>query len=66
MRAADRPANRKPFFVYVDEPTALGDIPVPLDGLFEGVVLAAGQMRSVEGNGLAHALLPAERLATDD
>jgi hypothetical protein len=30
-----RPAARKPFFVYVDEPTALGDIPVPLDTLFE-------------------------------
>lgn len=30
-----RPAARKPFFVYVDEPTALGDIPVPLDSLFE-------------------------------
>jgi hypothetical protein len=34
-RAAIRPAGRKPFFAYVDEPTALGDIPVPLDSLFE-------------------------------
>jgi hypothetical protein len=34
-RASVRQGARKPFFVYVDEPTALGDIPVPLDSLFE-------------------------------
>jgi len=34
-RAAIRRGARKPFFAYVDEPTALGDIPVPLDSLFE-------------------------------
>jgi hypothetical protein len=34
-RAAIRPAARTPWYVYVDEPTALGDIPVPLDSLFE-------------------------------
>src|SRR5581483_8426900 len=34
-RATPPPAGRTPFFAYVDEPTALGDIPVPLDNLFE-------------------------------
>jgi DNA polymerase III delta prime subunit len=30
-----RPARRRPFFVYLDEPKVLGDIPVPLDSMFE-------------------------------
>ena len=34
-RAAQRPASRKPFLAYIDEPRVLGDIPVPLDGMFE-------------------------------
>jgi len=34
-RAAVSPAARRPFFVYIDEPRVLGDIPVPLDSLFE-------------------------------
>jgi energy-coupling factor transporter ATP-binding protein EcfA2 len=34
-RAAERPGRRKPFLAYIDEPKVLGDIPVPLDGLFE-------------------------------
>jgi hypothetical protein len=42
------PAAKRPFFAYVDEPKVLGDVPVPLDSLFElsrsagvGLVLAA-------------------------
>jgi energy-coupling factor transporter ATP-binding protein EcfA2 len=34
-RAGTSPARRKPFFAYIDEPKVLGDIPVPLDSLFE-------------------------------
>jgi len=41
-------SQRRPFFIYVDEPTALAAMPVPLDSLFErsrsanvGVTLAA-------------------------
>jgi hypothetical protein len=34
-RTALKPAGRKPFLVYIDEPKVLGDIPVPLDGMFE-------------------------------
>jgi len=34
-RAAIAPARRRPFSVYIDEPRVLGDIPVPLDTLFE-------------------------------
>jgi energy-coupling factor transporter ATP-binding protein EcfA2 len=29
------PGRRTPFFAYVDEPKLLGDLPVPLDGMFE-------------------------------
>jgi hypothetical protein len=33
---AGRPAHRRrPFFAYVDEPKVLGDLPVPIDSLFE-------------------------------
>jgi hypothetical protein len=31
----NRPPRRRPFFVYVDEPKVLGDVPVPLDAMFE-------------------------------
>ncbi len=34
-RAALPPAARKPFLAYIDEPKVLGDIPIPLDGIFE-------------------------------
>lgn len=34
-RAAIAPARRRPFFAYIDEPRVLGDLPVPLDSLFE-------------------------------
>jgi hypothetical protein len=34
-RAALAPNRRRPFFVYVDEPKVLADLPVPLDSLFE-------------------------------
>lgn len=34
-RATLPPSKRTPFFVYLDEPRVLADIPVPLDGLFE-------------------------------
>src|ERR1700722_2313251 len=34
-RAALPPERRAPFFAYVDEPRVLGDLPVPLDSLFE-------------------------------
>jgi hypothetical protein len=34
-RAAMAPARRRPFFAYIDEPRVLGDLPVPLDTLFE-------------------------------
>jgi hypothetical protein len=34
-RAAQPPNSRKPFMAYIDEPKVLGDIPVPLDGMFE-------------------------------
>jgi hypothetical protein len=47
-RAALAPQARKPFFAYVDEPAVLGDIPVPLDSLYElarglgvGILLSA-------------------------
>jgi hypothetical protein len=31
----NRPARRRPFFVYIDEPKVLADVPVPLDAMFE-------------------------------
>lgn len=34
-RAALSPRARQPFFAYIDEPKVLGDLPVPLDSLFE-------------------------------
>jgi hypothetical protein len=34
-RAALAPPRRRPFFVYVDEPRVLADMPVPLDSMFE-------------------------------
>jgi hypothetical protein len=34
-RAALPAAQRRPFFAYIDEPKVLGDLPVPLDSLFE-------------------------------
>ncbi len=34
-RAALHPRARRPFFAYIDEPKVLGDLPVPLDSLFE-------------------------------
>jgi hypothetical protein len=34
-RSALPESDRRPAFLYVDEPTALGDVPVPLDGLYE-------------------------------
>jgi hypothetical protein len=34
-RAAIPAAQRRPFFAYVDEPKVLGDIPMPIDSLFE-------------------------------
>lgn len=34
-RASLAPQARRPFFAYVDEPKVLGDIPVPLDSLYE-------------------------------
>jgi len=47
-RAALPAAQRRPFFAYVDEPKVLGDMPVPIDSLFElarglgvGLVLGA-------------------------
>jgi hypothetical protein len=56
-RAALRLSARRPFFVYVDEPAALGDIPVPLDSLFEtargmgvGLTLAAQSVSQLPRN----------------
>jgi hypothetical protein len=47
-RSAVNPARRAPFMAYIDEPKVLGDIPVPLDSIFElarglgvGLTLAA-------------------------
>ena len=47
-RAAVAPPARRPFLAYLDEPRVLGDLPVPLDALFEmargfgvGLTLAA-------------------------
>jgi hypothetical protein len=47
-RAMVPAAKRRPFFAYVDEPKVLGDVPVPLDSLYElarsadvGMVLSA-------------------------
>jgi len=47
-RSAFSPAKRVPFMAYIDEPKVLGDIPVPLDSIFElarglgvGLTLAA-------------------------
>ncbi len=47
-RASLAPRARRPFFAYVDEPKVLGDIPVPLDSLYElarglgvGILLSA-------------------------
>jgi hypothetical protein len=34
-RSAMSPARRKPFLAYIDEPKVLGDIPVPIDSMFE-------------------------------
>jgi hypothetical protein len=34
-RSAISPAPRTPFFAYIDEPKVLGDLPVPLDSIFE-------------------------------
>jgi hypothetical protein len=34
-RGALSPQARQPFFAYIDEPKVLGDMPVPLDSLFE-------------------------------
>ena len=34
-RSALSPARRKPFLAYIDEPKVLGDIPVPIDSMFE-------------------------------
>ncbi len=34
-RASLAPERRRPFFAYIDEPKVLGDMPVPLDSLFE-------------------------------
>jgi len=33
--ALNRPPRRRPFFVYVDEPKVLADVPVPLDAILE-------------------------------
>jgi hypothetical protein len=47
-RSALSPSKRTPFMAYIDEPKVLGDIPVPLDSIFElarglgvGLTLAA-------------------------
>jgi hypothetical protein len=47
-RSAIPPQRRKPFLAYIDEPKVLGDIPVPIDSMFElarglgvGLTLAA-------------------------
>lgn len=34
-RSSLAPSRRRPFFVYIDEPKVLADIPVPLDSMFE-------------------------------
>jgi hypothetical protein len=34
-RSAVPPQRRKPFLAYIDEPKVLGDIPVPIDSMFE-------------------------------
>jgi hypothetical protein len=77
-RVAQPPSNRKPFLVYVDEPKALGDIPVPLDGLFElargmgvGITLATQSLTTlpaaVRGAALTNAAtLLAFRQTADD
>lgn len=48
---------RRPFMVYIDEPRALGDLPMPLDALLEqarglgvGVTLAPQSMRQLSTN----------------
>jgi hypothetical protein len=50
-------AARSPFFVYVDEPRALGDLPMPLDALLEqarglgvGVTLAPQSLSQLPRN----------------
>lgn len=53
-RSALSERSRRPFMVYVDEPRALGDLPMPLDALLEqarglgvGVTLAPQSMRQL-------------------
>lgn len=62
-RAALPPAKRRPFFAYIDEPAALGSLPLPLDGLLErarglgvGVTLAPQHLGQLKGS-LRSALL---------
>ena len=50
-RSGLSPSRRTPFMAYIDEPKVLGDIPVPLDSIFElarglgvGLTLAAQSM----------------------
>lgn len=77
-RAGQPPKGRRPFFAYIDEPKALGDIPVPLDGLFElargmgvGITLATQSLSMlpapVRGAALTNAAtLVAFRQTADD
>ena len=34
-RAALPPARRRPYFAFIDEPRVLGDLPLPIDAIFE-------------------------------
>jgi hypothetical protein len=56
-------ASRRPYFVYIDEPRALGDLPMPLDSLLEsarglgvGVALLPQSLRQLPSNVQAAAL----------
>ena len=55
--AASPPSQRTPFFVYLDEPRVLADLPVPLDGLFEmarglgvGLTISAQSLATAAGS----------------
>jgi hypothetical protein len=68
-RAEQPPKKRKPFLAYIDEPKALGDIPVPLDGLFElargmgaGITLATQSLAALPASVRSAALTNAATL----
>jgi hypothetical protein len=55
-RARIAPSKRKAYFAYIDEPQVLGDIPVPLDSIFQlarglgvGLTLAVQSLAQLSG-----------------